>query len=273
MSILIALIAFLCPLGAFASGAVVTPTLLEFLKEMKIQHDGTLPSMVDATLAAGWMRPLQVERWQIPDLNVEQRGVVLSYAAKMGLFEPRYPEQKHYDYAIVMGGATFRMERRMKFLKEIWDKGTRFDRIVVLSGERPLDPAVEKIPDGCKTETEAAHAMWKTRDFPAELKGLPVTFIDTPMIAVFGGKRRPGTADTITKWIKTHPKPGSCLIITNQPYINYQAATIRLLLPKGFTLEASGAGAVPAETNAADILDSIARWLYQEGQHPKNTKR
>ena len=261
------------PLAAFASSPVVTPTLLEFLKEMKISHDGTLSSIVDATQSAGWQRPLQVERWQVPDLSVEQRGMVLSYAVKLGMLETRYPKNNHYHYLVVMGGATFRMEKRMGFLKELWNKGCRFDHIVILSGERPLDPKVEKIPDGCKSESEAAHAMWKTIDLPPEVRNLPITFVDTPMIPVYMGQRRPGIADTITKWVKTSPKPGSCLIISNQPYISYQEATIRLLLPKSFTLEAVGPGAVPAELNAADILDSIARWLYQEQQLPKNNKR
>ncbi len=268
-----ALIALLVPLGVFASSSVVTPTLLEFLKEMKISHDGTLSSMVDATHAAGWQRPLQVERWQVPDLSTEQRGIVLSYASKLGLLEARYPKNTHYNYAVVMGGATFRMEKRLNFLKELWNRGHRFDHIVVLSGERPLDPKVEKIPEGCKSECEATHAIWKTMDFPPEIRNLPITFVDTPMIPIYMGKRRPGAADTIAKWVKMNPKPGTCLIISNQPYINYQEATVRLLLPKGFALEAVGPGAVPAELNANDILDSVARWLYQEQQLPKNNKR
>ncbi len=267
------LIGLLLPLWLMASSTVVTPTLLELLKEMKISHDGTLSSIVDATQAVGWQRPLQVERWQVSDLSVEQRGMVLSYAVKLGLLETRYPQSKHFNYAVLMGGATFRMEKRIGFLKELWDKGYRFDHVVVLSGERVLDAKVEKIPEGCKSESDAAHAMWKTVDLSPEVRNLPITFVDTPMIPVYMGKRRPGTADTIAKWVKTSPKPGSCLIISNQPYITYQEATIRLLLPKGFTLEAVGPGAVPAELNAADILDSIARWLYQEQQLPKNNKR
>lgn len=265
------LVTVLLPLGVLAS-SVVNPTLLEFLKEMKIEHDGTLTSMINATQAAGWQRPLQVERWQVPDLNVEERGIVLSYATKMGLLESRYPQKKHYDYAVIMGGATFRMEKRMQFFQELWNAGYRFDRIVLLSGDRPIDPAVEKLPEGCKTETEAAHAMWKMRDLPAEIRNIPTLFVDMPMVPIYRGKRRPSSADTIAKWIKTHPKPGSCLFISNQPYINYQEATARLLIPKGFTVEMVGPGAVPAELNAADILDSIARWLYQEGQLPKNKK-
>ena len=83
------------------------------------------------------------------------------------------------------------------------------------------------------------------------------------MIKTAKGERRPNTTDTIVDWISRSPKPGSCLVISNQPYVLYQGAVVRVVCPQ-FQVDTVGKAARPEGLKSVDVLDSIAKWLYGE---------
>jgi hypothetical protein len=76
--------------------------------------------------------------------------------------------------------------------------------------------------------------------------------------------RRATTGDTIIDWLATSPAHGDCLFISNQPYVGYQDSVMRTYIPHSFgSLETCGPQASNTTRNS-DILDDLARFLYQE---------
>ncbi len=255
------LLVFLVPIFCWTA-EVITEPLLNLLKQMDVSHEGTLPSIVQATQKQ-WLRPAGKETWHIDELSAEKREIILSYAEKLGFIQECLPQKKHYTYAHILGATTGRMEKRISYLVQLYEKGIRFDHVVILTGARPLDPAIDTLLEGCKIESDAGHVLWQTAKMPEGMRKIPVTFVDTPMIKTEKGERRPNTGDTILAWMAMSPVPGTNLFISNQPYVLYQDAAVRAYLPAD-RVETIGEGAKLTAQNSAVILDTIARWLYSE---------
>ncbi len=160
--------------------------------------------------------------------------------------------------------------------------------MIVLGGLRPLDPAIETEHDLLNpdilglslrtdwhapaqlptTESEMMRFVFDQTDLPFDRN--IITFIDTPMqTKADGSLTRPTTADTVHSWLAQDPVPGSCLAISNQPFVCYQDTVIRTYLKdlhSKFSIETVGEGVSESERNDLKIavtLDAIARWLYQ----------
>lgn len=213
-----------------------------------------------------WLRKPGQERWELTELFPEEKRFVLDWAEKQGLFAAWKPARKNYDKALILGATTSRMEMRLNYLKKLWLQGIRFDEIVWLTGDRPLDKRVDELMDRCKTESEAAHILWEGADLPEEMRKLPVVFVSHPMKQEGGSSKRPNTEDTIIAWLKVSPEPCSALFVSDQPFCGYQFAIVKTCLPKSFQFDLVGKGADPTShpAAAAITLDAIARWLYQE---------
>jgi hypothetical protein len=170
----------------------------------------------------------------------------------------------YYDYALILGATVSRMEARLSFLAQEWERGVRFRKLVFLSGERILNPAIESFPMELNTESQALVHLFNHLDLPEGMKALPLEIIDSPArLNAKGDKRRPTTKDTLVDWLKRNPDAGSCLFISNQPYIGYQDAVCRTELPLEFIIETIGPESF-SNTTFAQYLDNLAKWLYQE---------
>src|SRR5690242_14703410 len=90
-----------------------------------------------------WLRKPGQERWEQSELSQDQRKFVLDWAEAQGLFAPWEPSCKNYDKALILGATTSRMQMRLDYLKKLWIQGLRFQEIVWLTGERPLDKRVD----------------------------------------------------------------------------------------------------------------------------------
>ncbi len=213
-----------------------------------------------------WLRKPGQERWELTELSLEQKRFVLDWAEKQGLFAPWKPACDQYDEALILGATTSRMQMRLDYLKKLWMQGTRFEKIVFLTGERPLDNRVDDFTDLCKNESEAAQILWENASLPDEMRRLPVIFISVPMKKEGSTLKRPNTQDTILAWLQTTLKTGSALFVSDQPFCGYQFAVIKTCLPDSVLFDLVGEGADPAShpAAAAITLDSIARWIYQE---------
>ena len=213
-----------------------------------------------------WLRKADQERWELAELPVSQRFFVLDWAEKQGLFSPWKPALETYDKALILGATTSCMQMRLDYLKELWLQGIRFNEIVWLTGDRPLDKRVDGLTDRCSNESEAAHVLWKETDLPQEMRNLPVVFIATPMKTEGASLKRPNTEDTIIAWLKTAPQPCKALFVSSQPFCGYQFAIIKTCLPESFQFDLVGQGvdSISHPAAGAIILDSIARWIYQE---------
>lgn len=252
-----------------------------------IEHDGTLDSIVQATQRE-WLRPAGKERWDAPDKHEDKRAQVLAILDQLGYLQEIHASKKRYNRAIILGALASRVRSRLAHFLKQWKAGVRFDEIVVLGGERPLHPKLEshqvlldrnnkELPiradwtlQGELPETESGmiRMVFDQADLPEKLKKeVRIVFVETPMQQrPDGSLRRPNTGDTIIHWKRTcAPTPGSCLVISSQPYVCYQDAVARTFLSKYFGVETIGS-CVQDDLPLAVHLDNIARWLYQERQ-------
>ncbi len=213
-----------------------------------------------------WLRKPNQERWEISELSPNQKNFVLNWARDLGLFAAWKPACKEYDKALILGGTTSRMQMRLDYLKQLWDEGTRFNEIVWLTGDRPLDKRVDELTDRCNNESEAALILWEETNLSEEMRSLPVVFVAVPIKTEGSSQKRPNTEDTIKAWLKLSPEPCKALFVSDQPFCGYQFAVVKASLPKAFIFDLVGPGVdgTSHPAAAAITLDSIARWIYQE---------
>jgi len=193
------------------------------------------------------------------------KNILMPLLREIGMINIIRPQQRHYDYAVVLGSRVATLRRRLSFLVDQFKAGVRFDSLVFLSGERVL-PRAEQVelkallPDGSEVphdERMMVRAVYKHSSMPTAMRALPVTFIEAPPVP---GQSRARTDDTINAWNRVKPVPGSVMAVSSQPYIGYQEAALHALLPSSFTIE--GVGPASDESSIAVVLDSFARWLY-----------
>ncbi len=212
-----------------------------------------------------WLRKPGQERWEMEEVSLEKRLFVLKWAEVNGLVSSWTPSRKLYDKALILGATTTRMQLRLNYLKKLWEEGVRFNEIVWLTGDRPLDARVDSFMDRCATESDAARIIWEETDLPEEMRMMSTLFLAVPMKK---NGVRPSTVDTIEAWLKDAPSTCTALFVSNQPFSGYQYAVINATVPSGIHFDVVGPGQNPSQNPlaAAVILDSIARWIYTENQ-------
>lgn len=206
-----------------------------------------------------WLQK-NLERWHYKDIFSEKREQALPLLSKIGCVDEIAPQKMKYDYALLLGGLQSRVEERLNFLIDQWNRGVRFSSLVFLTGQRPLEKGKEPLADLVSNETEMMREVFKRSHVPEEMKKIKLVIIDTPQPAP--GKR-PNTMGTIQAWLLTKPNPGACLAVSNQPFAMYQDSVLKTYLPDTFEVETI---ATKAKDNLllAHYLDSLARYLYQE---------
>lgn len=252
-----------------------TVALLQLLSLTGIEHDGSLASIVEQTqkTEAGWMRKDGCERWHIADTNLENKSGFFDVFHKLHLIDEIAPKHQHYDYLVLMGAAYGRITSRLQYAIQLWKQGIRFDKVVILSGARALtdteltalhkDYNVKDTDLVPVTEAELMQFVYSTMPMPAEMRQIAVTLIDAPMKKNQSGILvRPTTGDTVIEWMKLKPAAGSCLVISNQPYVGYQDSVAKALLPHDFIVETVGEKSY--DLIVGIYLDTVARNLYQE---------
>ncbi|AXK60704.1 hypothetical protein [Candidatus Chromulinivorax destructor] len=252
-----------------------TDVLLQLLSLTDIEHDGSLASIVQATQKAdsGWMRKEGCERWDIVDTNVANQNDFFDLFHKLHLVDEIVPQQQQYDYVLLMGAAYDRIASRLQYAIQLCKQGVRFDNVVILSGARPLTDAEitalqrdYNFKDSAAvpaTEAELMQFVYDTIKKPENMDHIPVVLINAPMkITKNGALARPTTGDTVIEWMKLNPVVGSCLVISNQPYVCYQDSVAKTLLPHDFTVETVGEKS--HDVTIGIYLDTLARNLYQE---------
>ncbi len=244
---------------------MIDPALLELLTLTKITHDGTLPSIIQAT-QKHWLRKPGTERWEIETAYEHLKPLLMPLFQKLGMIDEIKPTQTTYDYALVFGGLQAQLENRYSLALDLWKQGIRYKRLVFLLGDRPLNPKKEELihhPYSPKTEADIARIIFEQTDLPPAFNA-EIAFISYPMKKT----GRPTTADTVLKWLSTHPTPGPIIALSNQPFVDYQQAVLSTLLPKNFIIETVGNKAQEA-IPVGEILDTLTRKLYQETKFQK----
>jgi hypothetical protein len=232
------------------------PLVSAVLQELGVQHENSLEG-INAACQKNLLRKPGVERWQIESAFEEKRPVLMTYLEKLGMRHEIKPSADlgAYDYVVFLGATTERTHDRISYiapaLKLLPAEKRPF--VVLLTGMRPLDHAHEDMSYGA-TESAMMEAVYRSLG----LAEIPYIVINAPM----KGNARPTTDDTVHAWLATNPKPGRCLIVSNQPFVQRQADVLRAMLPAGFTVEACGPAAKDDCTMAV-YLDELARTVYQ----------
>jgi hypothetical protein len=259
-----------------------TAAMARLLEVLAVKHDGTLKSIVDATQKQ-WLRPAGTERWELVDtMSAETIEQVKPLFKELGFIDEVRPSKKHYTYALLLGSRESNFIHRLAYLIDNWNKGMRFDQLVLLAGQRDLmeeetlDVVLQSdaivISDheelkskwsSVKTEKDMMQEILAQCVLPKEMREKTViTVVDAPKKLVAGKLVRPTTGDTVNAWMEKNPAPGSCVAISSQPHVLYQQAVLASLLPKNFSVETIGRqGKSP---KIAEVLDAVARFLYQE---------
>lgn len=180
---------------------------------------------------------------------------------EVGLTEARRPQKSQYDHVLVLGAMQEAADNRIEVVRQMWQEGVRFDKIALLGSERPL--VADREPAAATVPTE--HAMMeklfieKSAQWPDDLKQVPVNSIDVMMKA---DGTRPNTYDTVAAWRDTKPKTGNVLVISNQPYVDYQAEAVKAALPDGYKVEAVGAPVDEKTMRMNVAFDALARKIH-----------
>jgi hypothetical protein len=241
-------------------GQICKP-FLELLKLCDIPTDG--PLLATALLAKhAWIQEGK-ERWEYEERFSDKKEEATALLEQIGCFKAVYAKHKQYDYALVLGALMSRVEARLDFLWEQWQKGVRFSTLIFLTGERDITPALESLPPGIESETEMMMHLYQHHPLKAAAPDLPLLVVHTPKQKRGGTLMRPNTEDTVRAWLKMRPQPGSCLAVSDQPFVGYQEAVLKVALPSTFRLEVIGP-ADPGKYPLILYLDNLAKWLGYE---------
>lgn len=237
-----------------------TQPLIEIAKIYDISGE----DQFDSILAFAQTHFLQnsKERWEFSDVTSDKTEELFTAFRSLGCIDEIHPKQQTYTYALVLGSTENNMKDRISYLVQEWEKGVRFSEVVLLSGERPLDPKIEPASASFETESDLIAHLWLALT-TEDLHSLPVTVIRSPMKYSSSLLKRPNTQDTLIDWLKLSPMEGSCLAVSSQPFVYYQESVLQTYLPQGFTLDTIG----PKSSKAFSLslyLDNLAKWLFQE---------
>ncbi len=244
-----------------------TKELLTLLNVLDIKHDATLKNIIEVTQKL-FLRPVDKERWEAEDLFPEKRDDVFHAAQKLGMIEERTPHMKHYTYAFLLGATAQTVIKRMAYLSELYKKGVRFDQVIIVTGFRMLAEDERNQLSGLlsqaskkpMTEADMMCSLYAAMPLPSGMEKLPIIFVNAKQKE---GAKRATTSDTIDAWVSSAPLPGTILAISSQPFVDYQHAVLKTALPSEFVVETVG----PQDeerTTTSILLDTVARWLYQE---------
>lgn len=233
----------------------------------------------------GWIRDGQ-NRWKAKQYFNHRRDELVPLMKQLGVIDEVKPTQKQYDYALVSSCKVDVFRKRLAYLEDLWKKGIRFKSLVFLSGWRPLyaDETEEELMGKNQTilaqrddwkkgarelptnEIEMIPWVFEQSQFFKTMEDIPATYISAPALA---GNPRATTLDKIRAWVSTNPKPGSCLFISDQPYIAYQQLDFQTLMDTRFSVETAGPAA-DDNTTIEIYLDTLARALEHEEWYREN---
>lgn len=215
------------------------------------------------------------ERWDTQEENEwhaiihDKKYLLLNDLKALGMIDSVEPQQKNYTYVLVMGTITGVVAKRLDYLAELKQNGILFRQIVLLGSERPLrDNEKYGLPKEISTE---AQMMKHLCDNHCIFENDNIIVVNAPMIKHNDGTFiRPNTDDTIAYFAKIAPEDGSCLVISNNPYVLRQTkVTQRILDQVRFPTEGAGKKVNQETIDIVMLMDEFARTIYEEYRQAK----
>jgi hypothetical protein len=238
---------------------VVSDPLKKIVSYFSIDSAQPLEKLIQETQQCWLLKKRKQDSLGKTILTQQQRALF----ADLGMVNAIFPIYKKYDYILLLGGDLPDMNQRISFLDQLLKNGMTAGALIILCSDRPL----------YDYEKQLTHATNEVQMIQELISDLDVSF--WPVItycqafgkaAADGSHRRATTEDTVNAWLSQNAACGNCLVISQQPYIGRQHAVMEAYLKDGWTIETVGA-ALAADFYLEDMLDTLARWLYQEYQN------
>lgn len=216
------------------------------------------------------------ERWDTQEekewhaIVHDKKALLLNDLKALGMIDSVEPKQKFYRYVLVMGSTTRNFANRLDYLAELKQNGISFKEIVLLGGERPLrDNEKEGLPKEIVTEAQMMQYLCVNHPL---LNNDNVILVSAPMTKHSDGTfTRPNTDDTIVCFKKTAPADGSCLVISNNPYVLRQTKVVQRILDQSrFPTEGAGKKVNQETIDIIILMDEFARAIYEEYKQVKD---
>ncbi len=266
---------FLFPLSILSTAtttAELPPEMDELLQVCEVHHNGDLSSIAEATKNS-WLRKPGKERWQIDtiDYGTDKNQRIRELVYQLGFIKEVPPTAGHYKYCLIGGAVASAFQKRLLYVRSLWEKGLRYDQLIILTGERALDAQVDKseIAVGCKTEAEALQFVYENSLLPTDMRAIPYQLVVAPNKLTPSGVVRPSRGDTVLQWLSTHPSPGDCMFVTHQPYVQLDQGAIANVLGPDYPFVTVGPGTDAAKNSIALLLDTVGRCLLQQFENEK----
>jgi len=235
-------------LERFWKNNACTPALAQIFTLSHLPIPTSLDSLLSLTQKK-FLRPKGKERFQLHDTLCQflKRKQFHKEFKTLGLIDPIFPRFKEYESILILGTSYLDMLERIHFFLSLQ---LQFHHIFFLTGKRPL---AKKEP---KSSPPSEDAMIKNLAKDLLPPHLSYSFIVSKM----HGKERPTTKDTLLDWLKENPSCKRTLLVSNQPYGEYQ----RLVASSVCNIEFDLAAAPPCEKKdgVPIYLDTLARMLY-----------
>lgn len=216
------------------------------------------------------------ERWEITPSQwmLDNYESNLEHLENLGFINQLKPSNLNNDAICILGATSKTMQIRINYT-ESFIENTSTDKIILLSGERYVNPKI----DGLEEELKEIAAAFKLDDW----KKLTETYlieniynksnlfgkfqeyiIDTPA----GNLPRPTTQTTVIElvnWLKTHDEIKSIVFVSNQPYVKYQKAIIAQVLHYlDYKLDFEVVGSGYVGDNAQLVIGSLGSYIFAE---------
>lgn len=218
------------------------------------------------------------ERWDaqaetdLSKIMRKNKELLLSDLKELGMIDAVVPKEKSYRYALLMGSLKSTVSFRINYLLELEKEGFSFKEIVLLGGARQLrDDEKEGLPSTVTTEAEMMKYLCESNP---ELKNKKILLVDAPMIQKADGTfTRPTTDSTLVHFAKIAPESGSCLVISNNPYVIRQTKVAQRILDQSrFPTDGAGKAAKEDATDIVILMDELARTIYEEFKQLNSNK-
>lgn len=218
--------------------------------------------------AGSWIRPTNKERWEIKSrFSDAQDEAIVTIFKRLGFFKENSLIAKRYAGALVLGARFSNTLERLNLVEALQERGTEFEKIYLLSGERELTG--EEIAACQKMGLKLSQPDERNMMF---LLSQHILKSNHNLVHVDANKKpnakRATTADTIEAFAEQDPSAGKYALISTQPFGLYQLLVTQKELQKNqmdnlIKLKLSTQKLPHPENEKAEVLlDNLARIFY-----------
>lgn len=253
---------------------IINPDLLDILQILNIKHNFTI-SGINEIMQENFLRNSITERYQLSDNEYSTiiKADLLTCFEKLGMITEILPKKNKYKHILILG-ANRTLKNRIDFFIRLLSLGYIFENTFFLTGKRDVSINEKNnmlaeyniaLPPTIHTEDEEIKLLCHTLGLSKFVDD--ITFVIAPKVndPATGNLKRPTTYDSIISWLKMNPEIGTCLAISNNPYIHYQQTVLQNIFKhEKVNMKVETVGSGSKENNITLYLDTLARQFYEE---------